>query len=119
MAQILDEDLAEGFSLQGGGRFVDARSFVLAAGDIEFDGAPRGARQASNLLKEFGRSTPKGDESNPHLLQTGKVGIGRKLRVKDEMARVLAVGAFPESDEAEDLLGLFAFADVGVGVAEG
>ncbi len=35
------------------------------------------------------------------------------------MPGVLAMGALPEGDEAEDLLGLLALADVGVGVAEG
>jgi hypothetical protein len=31
----------------------------------------------------------------------------------------VAVGTFPEGDETEDFLGLFAFAQVGIGIAEG
>src|SRR5271170_2777537 len=35
------------------------------------------------------------------------------------MSWVLAMGALPEGDETEDLFGLLALADVGVGIAEG
>src|SRR5213593_2884253 len=35
------------------------------------------------------------------------------------MSRVLAVRALPDGDETEDLFGLLALADIGVGVAEG
>ena len=45
--------------------------------------------------------------------------VGGQLRIEDQMPRQLAVLALPEVDEAEDLLGLLAFAEIGVGVAEG
>jgi hypothetical protein len=35
------------------------------------------------------------------------------------MAGQLSVGALPERDEVEDLLGFFAFAQIGIGVTEG
>jgi len=41
------------------------------------------------------------------------------LESKHEVARQRAVGLLPERDEAEDLLGLLALAEVGIGVAEG
>ena len=41
------------------------------------------------------------------------------MGVEDQVAGPVAVGALPEVDEAEDLLGLFALAQIGVGVAEG
>jgi hypothetical protein len=40
MAQVSDEDLSEGFSGETDGLFVDAGGLVLAAGYVEFDGAP-------------------------------------------------------------------------------
>ena len=44
--------------------------------------------------------------------------MGRELRIEDQVPRQGAVRAFPEVDEAEDLIGLLALAQVGVRVAE-
>src|SRR3984893_10627935 len=44
--------------------------------------------------------------------------IGGELGVEDQVLRHAAALALPECDEAKDLLGLVALADVGIGVAE-
>ena len=55
----------------------------------------------------------------PSVVEPSQVGVGREPGVEDQVRGAAAVGALPEGDEAEDLLGLLALAEVGVGVAEG
>src|SRR6266699_5061255 len=99
--------------------FVDARKTELARGDIEFDGAPSGARQQRNFLQQSRRPPPKSDKGNPHLVQLGEIRIGGEARIKNQMAGLLAVSAPPEGNKVEDLIGLVAFAQVGIGITEG
>ena len=44
--------------------------------------------------------------------------IGGQLGIENQVPRRAAILALPEGDEAKDLLGLLALADVGIGVAE-
>ena len=44
--------------------------------------------------------------------------VSGELGIEDEMPRQRAVLSLPELDKAEDLFCLFAFADIGVGIAE-
>ena len=52
------------------------------------------------------------------LLEPIELLIGGELGVEDQMLRRLAMLTRPKPDEAEDLLGLFALADIGVRIAE-
>ena len=47
------------------------------------------------------------------------MGVGGQPRIEHEVPWQLTMLALPELDEAEDLLGLLALAQIGVGVAEG
>ena len=52
------------------------------------------------------------------MVETIEAIVGGELGIEDEMVRLCAVASLPEVDEAEDLVGLLALSDVGVGVAE-
>ncbi len=52
------------------------------------------------------------------MVETVEPVVGGELGIEDEIAGRAAVAAGPEVDEAEHGIGLLAFADVGVGVAE-
>ena len=79
--------------------------------------AERGSR-AISLQQRWGAAA-QGDEGDAHVVEAGQVLVGGQLGVEDQVPRELAVVLLPELDEAEDLVGLLALAQVGVGVAEG
>ena len=56
VAEVLDEELAEGALLRTRLLFVAARGAMLAAGDVEGDGAPGRWRQAIDLGKQAWRA---------------------------------------------------------------
>src|SRR6266852_3945369 len=117
-AEIGDKELAE-VALTRPSRLLEvARGAILAAGDFEFDGAPCRWRQAADLGEKARCAPAQGDEGDPGGIETIEAVIGGELGVEDEVARRAAVLAFPERDEAKDLLGLLALADVGVRIAE-
>jgi len=118
VAQILNEQLAEGAAGQRNLLIEDAGSFEFAGGDVEFDGAPSRTRQQHDLFHQLGRPSAESDKGNPHLVQPCQVGVGGEAGIEDQMAGQLSVGALPERDEVEDLLGFFAFTQIGIGVTE-
>src|SRR5262249_60331802 len=85
---------------------------------IEGHGAPGGWRQVLDHLEQGRRAPAQRDEDDTLLVEPIQPFEGGELGIEDEMPRRLAVLARPELDEAEDLLGLFALADVGVRVAK-
>ena len=118
MAEIRDEELAEVALTRTGLLFVVARGAILAAGALEFDGAPGRWRQAVDLGEKARRAPAQGDKGDPAGIETIEAVIGGELGVEDEVARRAAVLAFPERDEAKDLLGFLALADVGVRITK-
>src|SRR5436309_1492919 len=119
MAKILDEQLTETTAGHRDFLFIDARETELARGNIEFDGAPSGARQQRNFLQQSRRPPPKSDKGNPHLVQPRQIRVGGEARIKNQMAGLLAVSALPEGNKVEDLIGFVAFPQVGIGITEG
>src|SRR6202521_5984386 len=75
-------------------------------------------RQAVDLGKQFWRASAQGEEGDACRIEPIEAFVGGELGVEDQMLRHAAMLALPECDEAKDLLGLVALADVGVGVAE-
>jgi hypothetical protein len=51
-------------------------------------------------------------------VQLRQRGVGRELRIEDQVGRGLPRLPCPEAHEAQDLLGLLALAQVGIAVAE-
>ena len=118
VAEIGDEELAEGALVRTRLLFVDARGAMLAAGYVEGDGAPSRWRQVVDLGEQAWRASPQGDEGDPGRIEPIEAVVGGELGVEDEVLRQAAMLALPERDEAKDLLGLLALADVGVRIAE-
>ena len=116
--KVLDEELSErpfmGLSLL----LEDARRSILALWQVEIDGAPGGGGQVMDLLEQSRGAAAQGDESDVVVVEAVEVSVGCELGIEDQMLRRSAVLALPERDEAEDLVGLLAFAEIGVGVAE-
>ena len=76
------------------------------------------ARQVGSFGEQLGRAPAQGEEGDAGGIEPVEPGVGGELGVEDEVLRRLAVLALPEIDEAEDLVGLLALANIGVGVAE-
>jgi len=57
-------------------------------------------------------------KSNAHLVESIEVGVGGELGVKDQLLRKGSRACFPKVDEAEDLVMLIAFSNLGIGVAK-
>lgn len=92
---------------------------AFARGDVQLDRTPGRARQGDDLLQDGGGSAAERDQGDAHGIQATQAGIGDPPGVEDQMLGENApVSLFPEGDEAEDLL-LLAFAQIGVGVAQG
>ena len=72
----------------------------------------------ADLGEQAGRAPPQGEEGDAGGIEPVEPLVGGELGIEDEMLRLLAVLASPKIDEAEDLLGLFAFEDVGIGIAK-
>src|SRR5437867_3105728 len=119
MAKILDEQLAKTAAGQRDFLFINARKAELARGDIQFDGAPGRTRQQCNFLQQSRRPPPESDKGNPHLVQPRQIRVGSEAGIKNQMAGLLAVSAFPEGNKVKDLIGFVAFAQVGIGITEG
>ena len=119
VAKILDEQLAKTTAGQRDLLFIHARKAELARGDIEFDGAPGGARQQRHFLQQSRRSPPKSDKGNSHFIEARQIGVSSEAGIKNEMAGLLAVSAFPERNKVKDLIGFVAFAQIGIGITKG
>ena len=98
--------------------FVKLRVAVFAVRQIELDGAPGRWRQMGDFGEQLGRAPAQGDEGDAGGIEAIEPGIGGELGVEDEVLRRLAVLALPEVDETENLIGLLALANIGVGIAE-
>ena len=118
VAEIGDEELAVGALARTHLLFVDPWGAVFAVGHIERDGAPGRWRQVIDFGEQAGRAPAQGEEGDAGGVEPIEPVVGGELGVEDEVLRQLAVLALPEGDEAEDLLGLLALADIGIGVAE-
>ncbi len=118
MAEIGDEELAERALLGARLLLIDPRGAVFAVGHVERNGAPSRGRQLIDLGQEFWRAAAQGQEGDAGLIEPVETVVCGELGIEDQMARRAAMVGSPEVDEAEDLFGLLAFADVGVGVAE-
>src|ERR1700730_1200435 len=62
VAEILDEELAEGALSRTSLLLVDSRGAVFAVGHVEGNGAPRRGRQAVNLGEQLWRASAQGEE---------------------------------------------------------
>jgi hypothetical protein len=102
MAEISDEELVEVTLVRPSRLLEVARGAILAAGALEFDGAPGRWRQAADLGENARCAPAQGDKGDPADIETIEAVIGGELGVEDEVAR------------PKDLLGFLALADVGV-----
>ncbi len=91
VAEIGDEELAEGALVRTSLLFVDARGAMLAAGDIEGDGAPGRWRQVVDLGEQAWRASAQGDEGDPGGIEPVEAVVGGELGVEDEVLRQAAV----------------------------
>jgi len=76
MAEVLDIDLTKAPPSQTNRLLVDARGAVLAGRHVQFDCAPRRAREEDDFLEERGTSPAQGDEGDLHLVEACEVGVG-------------------------------------------
>ncbi len=116
--QILDIELPEGLAMDEDFLFVDLGCLEFARRHVQGDPAPGGGREMGDLFEHGGGSSSKGDEGNAHPVQACQIFQGGQAGIEDQMGREFAVGLFPESDEAKDLLGFFPLSDIGVGITE-
>lgn len=116
--QILDVKLSEELAMDEDFLFVDPGCLEFACRHVQGDPAPGGGRQLGDLFEHGRRPSSKGDEGNAHLVQSCQVFQGGQAGIEDQMGGEFAVGFFPESDEAKNLLGFFPLSDIGVGIAE-
>ena len=91
VAEIGDEELAEVALVRTSLLFVDARGAVLAAGDVEVDGAPGRWRQAGDLGEQARRAPAQGDEGDAGGIEPIEAVVGGELGVEDEVPRQAAV----------------------------
>src|SRR6266850_8346233 len=63
-------------------------------------------------------SAPQGHEFNVHLVELVEIGVGGEPRIKDQFLGHLPGLLLPELNEAEHLVVLLIFPQIGVGVAE-
>lgn len=87
VAEVLDEELAEGALLRTRLLFVEARSAMLAAGDVEGDGAPSRWRQALDLGEQAWRAPAQRDEGNPDRIEPIEAVVGGGSRRRGAAAR--------------------------------
>src|SRR5713101_1794369 len=118
VAEIGDEELAEGALVRTSLLFVDARGAMLSAGDIEGDGAPGRWRQVVDLGEQAWRASAQGDEGDSGRIEPIEAIVGSELGVEDEVLRQAAVLTLPKGDETKDFFGLVTLADVGVRITE-
>lgn len=119
MAQVEGIELTERVSADLDLLLIDPGCLEGPGGDIELNLSPGGGRERLDLSEKAIRSTPEGDEPDVHVIKASQVGEGRELGVENDVWGILSMLGFPEVEEGEDLLGLFAFSDVSTGVAEG
>jgi len=118
VTEVRDEELAIGALKRAGLLFEEARVTIFAMWDIEFDGAPSRSRQVCDFAEQFGRAPAQGDEGDTFFIKPVEPRVGGELGIEDEVRGRLAMLALPEIDEAEDLVGLLALANIGVRVAK-
>lgn len=118
MAQILDVELPEELAMDLDLLFVDPGCLELARRDIQGDCSPSRGGQVFDLFEHSRGASAQGDEGDAHPIETRQVWQGGQPGIEDQMGGQLAVGLFPEGNEAKDLLCFFSFADIGVGIAE-
>jgi hypothetical protein len=63
-------------------------------------------------------SAPQGHEFNVHLVEFVEIGVGGEPRIKDQFLGHLPGLLLPELNEAEHLVVLLIFPQIGGGVAE-
>ena len=119
VTQVEHKELPEGRSGQDDRLFKHPRRLEPARGHIQAYAAPARSRQVFDFSEQLGRSPAQRDEGDTQGLQSRQMRIGGQARIEDEVAGILPVMFLPEGDEAEDLLGFIALAQIGVGVAEG
>ncbi len=83
-------------------------------GHVERDGTPGRWRQVVDFGEQAWRASSQGQKGDAGGIEPIEPLIGGELGVEDEMLRRLAVLALPEVDEAENLIGLLALANIGV-----
>ena len=88
----------------------DARRPVRARDALQLDPSPGRRRGLADLVQELLRPPPQGDELDPQPVQLVELGIGRQLRVEDQLLGQAAGPLLPEFDEAEDLVVLLVLA---------
>ena len=99
MAQIGNGQLADRIGIFGKGDFAveNPGGAVSSQNVFEFNAPPGRHRLALNLLEEFAGAAPEGDESNPHLVEQIKIGIGGEFGIKYKFFGKRACG-FSQND---------------------
>jgi len=120
VAEIPDQELADRafVAFQGHSLVDDAGSLELSMRDIQTNRFPSGARHRRYFGDQLGGSASEGEEGDAHFIELGQIGVGGELGVKNEMGRAFAITFLPKPHESKHFIGLFALAEVGVGVAE-
>ena len=88
--------MAEGGAGQGDGLFEHARGLVLARRHVERHPAPSGGRQVRDFREQTGGAPADSDEVDAQGIEPCQVRIGGQARIKDQVARMLAVVLLPE-----------------------
>lgn len=111
-------ELAAGPVAQTSLLFADLLVLISWVRHFECDGGPGRCRPSGSFGGQAGRAPAQGEEGYAGGIQAVEIVIGAELGIENEMLRYLAVMALPEGDEAENLVGLPARANVGIGVPE-
>ena len=116
---VSDLLMAEELAADVGLLFVNPGCLEFAGGNIQSDPAPGRGRQLGDLFEHGRGSSSKGDEGNPHLIQSCQVCQGGQTGIENQMGGRLAMGLLPKGNEAKDLLRFFSLSNIGVGIAKG
>ncbi len=116
MAKILDKKLAVGVFCHRDRLFEHTRRAIFSGDMIEVYHTPSRSRKCLYFGKQSFVATAQGDKGDVEGIETCKPCVCGELGVEDQFARQLAgVMFFEKIEKAEDLLGLFPFADIGIG----
>ena len=81
-------------------------------------GQTTGSWQVVNVSEHLLRASPEGDKGNAFLVEPVEVGIGGDLGIEDEFLGASAGTLLPIVNKLEDLIVLFRFTQLPIGVAE-
>src|SRR3990172_10223205 len=120
MAQVLDRHLSylpvipAEFDLL----IQNLRCLVETRHPFELNPPPGREGLLMNPMDHLLGTSPKGDKSDPHLIEFVQMSIGGQFGIKDQFLRKMTRPLLPEGHKTENLIVLFLFAQLPVGIAE-